>query len=107
MHRLAMAFVFLVSLGAAAQVSTSQGTVVRDPQAISVLQKSVTAMSNGVAISDVSLSGTATRIAGSEQESGQVILEAKGTQESKISVSLSGYTFTEVRSFASGAAVGG
>jgi len=105
MH-LAIAFILMVWLGAASQISTSQGGVVRDPEAVSLLQKSVTAMSNGVAISDVSLSGTATRIAGSDQQSGQVALEAKGSQESRITLSLSGYTFTEVRNFANGSAAG-
>jgi hypothetical protein len=75
-------------------------------QAISLLKNASAAMSNGTAVSDISLSGSATRIAGSDQESGQVSFEAKGTQESKIVLSLTGYTYTEVRSFANGAAVG-
>lgn len=106
MHRIAIGFIVLLLFGTTVQTFASQATIIHDPQAISLLQQSLAAMSNGVAVSDVSLTGTATRTAGSDQQSGQVTLEAKGIQESKISLSLSGYSFTEVRNFANGAPSG-
>jgi hypothetical protein len=105
MHRVVLLFMVLL-FGCWAVAQTSPTAANRDPQAIAILQQSLTHMTNGVPIADVILSGTATRIVGPDQYSGQVALEAKGTQESKISLSLSGFSFTEVRSFANGAATG-
>ena len=106
MHRLAVVFVPLLSLGVAAQTLTTQSAIVRDVEAVSLLRQSLAAMTNGVPVSDVALSGTATRIAGSDQESGQAALEAKGTQESRVSLSLSNYALTEARNFVDGAPEG-
>ena len=95
-----------LSIGAAAQTLTSQSRPVRDSQGLSLLRQSVTAMSNGGSVSDITLTGTATRIAGSDQQSGQLVLKAKGTLESKIALSLSGYTFSEVRNYVNGSGAG-
>lgn len=84
----------------------TQSVPSRDTQAISILQRSLTAMAKGATVSDVTLSGRATRIAGSDQESGQVILEAKGARASRVTLSLSGSPLTEVRSFNGGAEIG-
>lgn len=106
MRRRSLNIALLLFISSAATAQT-QSVVVRDSQGITLLQKSVAAMSRGASVSDVTLSGTATRIAGSDQESGQVVLEAKGAQESKIALALSGYSFSEVRNYANGAATGG
>jgi hypothetical protein len=97
MHRIVLLFMVLL-FGYWAVAQSSPITVSRDPQAIALLQQSLTNMTNGVPIADVTLSGTATRIVGPDQYSGQVALEAKGTQESRIALSLSGFSLTQVRS---------
>ena len=88
------------------QTATSSPTIQQDPQAISLLQQSLVAMTKGNVITDATLSGSATRIAGSDQESGEAVLQAKGTQESKIALTLSDSTYTEVRNFQAGAPEG-
>jgi len=66
-------------------------------QAISLVGQAVAALRGGIAISDLTLSGNATWIAGSDQESGTVTLLAKGTAESRMDLSLSGGTRSEIR----------
>jgi hypothetical protein len=63
-------------------------------------------MTKGVPVTDATLSGSATRTAGSDQESGEVVLKDKGTQESTVVLTLSNSTYTEVRNFQDGAPEG-
>jgi len=63
---------FLISIPAAAQ---PQG----DPQAFALLQRAYAALSGGQAISDVTLTGTARRVAGSDDETGTATLKALAT----------------------------
>jgi hypothetical protein len=104
------ACVFSASILASAQQSTATvvlpPVVQRDPQAVSLLQQSLALMTKGVPVTDATLSGSATRTAGSDQESGEVVLQAKGTQESKVALRLSNSTYTEVRNFQDGAPEG-
>ncbi len=72
-------------------------TPVSDPQALALAQQSVAALTNGVAVSDVTLTGSATWIAGSDTETGPATLQAKGTGESRVDLNLSGSTRTEIR----------
>jgi hypothetical protein len=104
------ACVFSASILASAQQSTLTSVpppmVKQDPQAVSLIQQSLAAMTKGVPVTDATLSGSATRIAGSDQESGEVVLQAKGTQESKVALTLSNSVYTEVRNFQGGAPEG-
>jgi hypothetical protein len=59
--------------------------------------QSAMAMTGGNTISDVTLSGTANWTVGSDQDSGQVSLLAKGFGESRIDINLSTGTRREVR----------
>jgi hypothetical protein len=70
---------------------------ISDPKAISLANQAITALTNGTAVSDVTLIGDATWIAGSDKETGAVTLQAKGTGESRIDLTLNGGTRTEVR----------
>jgi hypothetical protein len=97
--------VFLVAIPVFAQ-STSTTSPTSNPQAVALLQKSVDALTGGVAVSDVTLTGNAHRIAGSDDELGQFTLEAKGTQESKIALTLSGSTYAEVHNVSEGSPAG-
>ena len=48
----------------------------RDPQAFALLQRAYALLSGGQAISDVTLTGTARRIVGSDDESGVAVFKA-------------------------------
>lgn len=98
MYRLAVAVVFLfVTLHAAAQSLPSS-----DAYAVSLAQQSITAMTGGNPITDARLTGTATWIAGSDKETGTVTLSARGVGESRVDLSLSGSTRTQIRNDTAG-----
>jgi hypothetical protein len=75
---------------------------VSDPQALTLAQQSNAALTSGVVVSDVTLTGNATWIAGSDIETGQTTLQAKGIDESRMDLTLSGGARTEIRSDSSG-----
>src|SRR5258708_34849232 len=75
---------------------------VSDPQAVALAQQSIAALTNGVPITDVTLTGTATRIAGSDTESGSATLQSKSTGESRIALNLTSGTRTEIRNDTAG-----
>lgn len=73
-----------------------------DPQAITLATKALVALTGGATITDVTLTGTTTRIAGSDVGSGPVTLKALGTGESRLDLNLSNGTRSEVRNLANG-----
>jgi len=77
-----------------------------DPQAIALATQAIAALTNGVAVSDVTMDGDATWIAGSDKETGPTTLLAKGTGESRVDLKLSGGTRTEVRNDTAGSPQG-
>jgi len=102
MHRLAFFFLLLVPLSLIAQ-----NTPASDPVAVSLAQQSVAALTGGTAISDVSLNGSVTSVLGSDAANGTGTLRAKGTNESRVDLSLSNSeTRSDVRNAASGTASG-
>jgi len=68
-----------------------------DPQAVALAQQAVAALTNGVAVSDVTLKGNARWIAGSDNETGTATFLAKGTSASRMDLNLSGGNRTEIR----------
>jgi hypothetical protein len=89
---------------ASAQQASTGAT--QNPTAISLATNSVAVLSGSVQISDITLTGTATRIAGSDTGSGTVTLKALGTSNSRMDLSLSDGTFGEMRTAQSGAPQG-
>jgi hypothetical protein len=81
----------LVVSGASAQNPQS------DPQAVALASQAMMTLTSGVGVSDVALTGNVTWIAGSDTETGSAILQAKGTGRSRVDLSLSGGTRTEIR----------
>jgi hypothetical protein len=73
-----------------------------DPQALAFATQAMAALTNGVAISDVTLNGNVTWIAGSDNATGTATLLAKGTGESRIDLALSDGTRTEIRDASTG-----
>lgn len=95
---------FLVSFLALLCTSASLGqtTVVSDPQALALAQKSMAALTGGQSILDVTLSANVAGLEGSDIETGTATLVAKGLVESRTDYKLSGGNRSEVRSSPSG-----
>jgi hypothetical protein len=72
------------------------------PNAASLASKSLAALRGTAQITDVTLIGTATRVAGSDTASGTVTLKALGTSNSRMDLSLSDGTFSEIRTAQTG-----
>ncbi len=68
--------------------TSARQTPSTDPQATALLQKSLFALSGGQTLTDVTLSGTARRIAGSDDESGTATLKAISGDASRVDLSL-------------------
>jgi hypothetical protein len=108
MHRHAGAVVsLLVALSTVAPTSSSaQAGASSDPRAVSFAQKAIPTLTGGASITDVTLIGTATWIAGSDTETGNATLKALGTGESRMDLALSGGTRSEVRDASTGIPLG-
>jgi hypothetical protein len=90
--------VVLFSLFFAVQVVARQTT---SPSGTTLLQQALAALAPSTTISDVTLSGTATRIAGSDNESGTVVIKALAGTGSLLSLTLPSGPRTELRNIAS------
>jgi hypothetical protein len=75
----------------------AQNPPTSDPQALSFANQSIAALTQGSTISDVTLSGNATWISGSDNQSGTATLYAKGTGESRVDLNLSGGLQSDIR----------
>ena len=71
-HRFPLLLVFALI----APFSFAQQTTSSTPQALALLQQSLAALTGGQSLTDVTLSGTARRIVGSNDESGSAVLKA-------------------------------
>jgi len=89
--------ILLFTISTVAGLATAQNTPTSDPQALSMAAQTVASLSGGLAISDLTLSGNASWVAGSDKESGTVTLLAKGFSESRVDLNLSGGTRSEIR----------
>jgi len=87
-------------------VTSAQNSPQSDPQAVAFASQAMAALTNGVAISDMTLTGNTTWIAGSDNETGSATLQSKGTGESRVDLNLSGGTRTEIRNDSSSSAQG-
>jgi hypothetical protein len=85
---------------------TAQQTVTTSPQALLLLQRSHSALAGSQTLTDVTLSGTARRIAGSDDESGSVTVKAMATGAMRLDFSLPSGTRSEVRAISDGAPAG-
>lgn len=77
-----------------------------DPQALALAAQSITALTGGAPVNDVTLTGSATWTAGDAGETGAVTLLALGTGESRMDLSLPSGTRTEIRDAQTGTAIG-
>jgi hypothetical protein len=86
--------------------SVAQNAPLSDPDAVAVATKALATLTGGQLISDVTLTGTAAWTAGSDSATGGVTLRAKGVSESRIDLSLSKGSRSEVRNGQLGASAG-
>lgn len=80
--------------------------LVSDQQAIALAARSVAAMSGGSAIRSINLNTNVVSILGSTRESGTGMFFAKGTARSRVELTLSTGTLSEVRSLTNGVPAG-
>ncbi len=73
-------------LSTAAFSQTTDGSPVRDEQALAVIAQAHAALGN-VQVSDLTLTGSATWLADGTEQTGQAILKIRGTAESRIDLS--------------------
>jgi len=100
-------FLFLVSISFALSISlAAQQTAMSSPQAMQLLQQSLNTLAGGQTLSDVTLSGTARRIAGSDDESGTTVLKALAAGASRVDLSLPSGPRSEVRNLSEAAPAG-
>jgi hypothetical protein len=83
----------------------AQGPPPSDPQAIAFASQSISALTAGTAISDVTLTGNATWYV-SGADTGAATLRALGTGESRMDLSITNGTRTEIRDSQTGAPIG-
>lgn len=102
---IALVFLLLVSVPASSQ-TVSQAVATKDPTAVKLLSASVSALANGTSINDVTLTGTVTRTAGSDVETGSVTLSALGGTAGRIDFVLSGGNRSEIVNQTQGAPAG-
>jgi len=94
-------FAFVLTLSLAAKQTTTS-----DPGALSLLQRSLNVLSGGQSLTDVTLSGNARRIAGSDDDTGTAVLKALATGESRIDLMLASGQRNEVRAISNHCQVG-
>ena len=87
-------------------LATSFAVAQSDPQALAYAAQSITAMTGGTPISDATLTGTVTWIAGSDTDTGTGSLKALGTGESRMDLALGSGTRSEIRDASTGSALG-
>lgn len=102
MFRLAVAF-FLFVFSVCAVAANAPAS---DPLAVTLAQQSVAALTGGAPVNNVTLNANVISILGSDSETGTGTLEAKGTSESRVDLSLSSGSHSEVRNIANGAPAG-
>ena len=78
----------------------SQNTPAMNAEGVSLLRRAAAQLVGGVTLNDITLSGTARRIAGSDDESGTVVLKATVSGAMRLDFSYPSGTWSEVRTAA-------
>ena len=85
------------SLSAQQSTTPAPAPTASDPQAVALLQKSLIAMTGGIAVTDATLTGSARRIAGSDDETGTATLKATSLGDSRVDLSFPSGERVEIR----------
>jgi hypothetical protein len=96
------AVLIFASLSSTPSLSAQQSTPAptSDPQAVALIQRALAALVGRATVSDVTLTGTAQRIAGSDEETGTSTLTAMSVGNSKLSLSFPSAVSSEIRNSA-------
>jgi hypothetical protein len=106
MRRYGIALLFCTFAPCASAQTASHTAPISDAQAVSLAQQSIAALTRGASISDVTLNANVISILGSNNETGTGTFRAKGTSESRVDLSLSSGTRSDVRSATNGIQAG-
>ncbi len=87
-------------------VTFSQAPPQSDPQAVSLATQAMFALTNGVALSDVTLSGNVVWTSGTDDENGTTTAYGKTNSESRLDLALNGGNRSELRNSAEGSPQG-
>ena len=82
--------------------ASAQNPPASAPQALALAAQSIGALTSGTAISDVTLTGNVTSIAGSDVETGTGAFVAKGTGASRVDLTPSGGKRSDIRNSSNG-----
>jgi hypothetical protein len=96
MHRHAIAVVYLL-LSASGAVAQTSRPPASNPMAVSLARQSIAALTGGATIADVTLTGNVTSSLTSDNDTGTGTFSAQGTAESRVDLTLSTGTWTEIR----------
>lgn len=107
MSRFRFVVVVVCSLSLILGPAFAQQSVAPQSSASALLLRSLAVQLGNVQISDVTLTGTARRIAGSDDESGTVTLKVLSSGATRLDLSFPSGTRSEFRSFASNVPTGG
>jgi hypothetical protein len=91
------AFCFASLATSAQQPTSSAAPAVSDPQAVALIQRALAALTGGVPVSDVTLTGSAQRVAGSDSETGTATAKARSDGSSRLDFSYPSGTRSEIR----------
>lgn len=101
-----LAFLFLTLAFPVVGQQTATSTTQSSPQALTLLSQSLAALTGSQAVTDITLSGTARRIAGSDDESGTATVKALAGTGARIDLSLPSGSRSELRNTSSAEPVG-
>ena len=105
MSRSLFVFVAVALIGLPGLVS-GQTQPANDPQAVALAAQSIAALTGGTTITDVTLTGNVIWNPDSDDQTGPATLSASGAGESRMDLSLSGGTRSEIRDASTGTALG-
>jgi hypothetical protein len=95
--RFALPLLILAVPLSAQQPTSTAPPPTSDPQAVALVQRSLAALTGGIAITDVTLTGSAHRIAGSDDETGTATFEATSAGDSRVDLSFASGNRIEIR----------
>jgi hypothetical protein len=79
------------------QTTQAPASTASDPQAVALVQRSIAVMTAGTSVSDVTLSGTVRRVAGSDDENGTATLKATEAGDSRLDLVCPSGNRSEIR----------
>ena len=87
-----------IQIATAQAPANAQSTVsVSDPTAVALASRALQSLAGGTALNDITLQGSATYVAGSDEETGTATLVARGNAQSLVTLNLTGGQRQEVR----------